>query len=72
MFRSPLKSSLGIFYFLVEVTDFKITKKNCSVIFKLSNLKKKIKNFPEDDLIGDRNMSECFKYFKCFNTDLED
>ena len=22
--------------------------------------------FPEDDLIGDRNMSECFKCFKCF------
>jgi len=21
---------------------------------------------PEDDLIGDRNMSECFNCFKCF------
>ena len=34
--------------------------------FKLSNLNKEIKKLPEDDLIEDRNMSECFKCFKCF------
>ena len=33
---------------------------------KLSNLNKEIENLPEDDLIGDRNMSECFKSFKWF------
>ena len=31
------------------------------VNFKLSNLNKEIKKLPEDDLIADRNMSECFK-----------
>ena len=36
------------------------------VNFKLSNLNKEIKKLPEDDLIGDRNMSECFKCYKCF------
>jgi len=36
------------------------------VNFKLSNLNKEIKKITEDDLIGDRNMSECFKCFKCF------
>ena len=36
------------------------------VNIKLSNLNKEIKKLPEDDLIEDRNMSECFKRFKCF------
>ena len=37
------------------------------IVFNISNIKKEIKKLPEDDLIEDRNMLECFlKGFKCF------
>ena len=41
---------------------------NILIIFNISNIDKEIsKELPEDDLIEDRNMLECFlKYFKWF------
>ena len=38
------------------------------VVFNISNIDKEInRELPEDDLIEDRNMLECFvKCFKCF------
>jgi len=41
---------------------------NILIDFNISNINKEIsKELPEDDLIEDRNMLECFlKCFKCF------
>ena len=45
---------------------------NISIIFNIRNINKEInKKLPEDDLIEDRNMLECFlKCFKCFEYNL--
>jgi hypothetical protein len=39
---------------------------------KLINLNKEIKNLPEDDLIGDRNMRNVLNALVIFNTTFED
>ena len=41
---------------------------NILIVFNINNINKQInKKLPEDDLIEDRNMLECFlKCFKCF------
>ena len=41
---------------------------NILIIFNIGNIDKEVnKELPEDDLIEDRNMLECFlKYFKWF------
>ena len=47
---------------------------NILIIFNISNIDKKVnKELPEDDLIEDRNMLECFlKCFKWFYYNLKD
>ena len=65
MFRSSMRSSSGIFYlFLVDVADIKNYSNNL-IILNISNIDKDVnKELPEDDLIEDRNILECF--IKCF------
>ena len=74
MFRSSMRSSSGRSLFislskLLILKTIKIFKKyyflNILIVFKISNFDKEMnKELPEDDLIEDRNMLECF--LKCF------
>jgi hypothetical protein len=76
MFRSFMSSSSGSSLFislsmLLILKIIKIFKKyyqsflNILIIFNISDIDKEInKELPEDDLIKDRNMLECF--LKCF------
>ena len=59
MFRSSMRSSSGSFLFISLLM---------LLILNISNVNKEInKKLPEDDVIEDRNMLECFlKRFKCF------
>ena len=64
MFRSSMRSSSGnsLFTSLSMLLILKIIK---LLIFNTSNIDKEVnKELPEDDLVEDRNMLECF--LKCF------
>jgi len=80
MFRSAMRSSSGSSLFtslsmLLILKIIKIFKEfyhplwlyflNILIIFNISNIDKEVsKELPEDDLIEDRNVLECF--LKCF------
>ena len=63
MFRSSMRSSSGSSLF--TSLSMLLILKNILIIFNISNIDKEVnKELPEDDLIEDRNMLECF--LKCF------
>ena len=63
MFRSSIRSSSGssLFISLSKLLILKTIEIKIFIVFNISNFDKEInKELPEDDLIEDRNMLECF------------